>query len=191
MINRIAIPLEILDPKETTVAYAQLQKALKSSKDTVMFLRYFNYFLIGLISLAGLTLLVQLVFIFRGPGAAMAAHKADRAGTFKILTPQMLMVDHGARLRQQIKKRNIFAPSESSDAARLAAVTKARAEIQQRFIVAGVFIDQTPKAIIEIVTTGETVFVGEGEQIEGATVQRIADNGVTLKYKDLEFELKR
>lgn len=62
-------------------------------------------------------------------------------------------------------------------------------ELSDGLVVVGIDRSDNPRALIEDSKNKRTYFVRAGEQMNGMTVSRISDSGVTLSYEGKEIEL--
>ena len=94
----------------------------------------------------------------------------------------------------KIKEKDIFAPLDSVTQAlpeAADAATLVQNQINQwkaQWKVVGIVLDSQHEAIIEK-QTGDTSFLHEGEEIEGARVKSIQEGSVQLEWKNQDFNL--
>lgn len=188
-VNRVAVSLQLIDTKDTTLLHSQIQQALQGRKHLIKALKYFNYTLIALIAVAALFLLIELIF-GRNPYKSKPVEQVSLTEN-PIRTPANFLRPDNSDLQQLVTRRNIFEPVTTVDGVQNMAVDAAKTELYSKFRIVGVFIDQPSKAIIEVVSSGETVFVTEGEQVEGATLKKIFEEKLIFDYNGVQLELSR
>ena len=185
-INRISIPLKLLETSDTTLRHAQIQQSLKNNGHHLTILRQINKGLYILIILAAVYFLLVAAFWGRRGLTINEEHLG--------LPPERTAgaaLDAGAKwneLEHAMERRSIFEPLAILAQAEKNAFEQ---EILQRIRIVGVMLDESPKAIIEVIASGETVFVSKGDTVTGAIVKDIFENKVVLTYNGLELELLR
>ena len=190
-LNRIAIPLPALEARDTTLQYFQLQKRLKSTQNNIKFLKKLNAALTYLCLCA---LVYTLAVAIRGieqPDAGFQQFEiagANNGETRSYRVPESAGL---AALQELISRRNLFEPSVASVSRYNDLAEAAKSELLHKFRIVGIIIADAPQAIIEVLSDNETVFVGEGERIEGALINRIDEDKITVVYNEIELELNR
>lgn len=180
----MSIPLKLLE-SDTTLVHVHFQKTLKARRRDIKFLKYVNGILCVLIITAAVYLLLNVFLggprLDRLPEYAAVDKKTDRE----------LSSDANAKwneLQRSMERRNIFEPLDLVSPSQKVAFEQ---EILQRIRIVGVMLDEAPKAIIEIIASGETAFVSKGDAVAGAVVTDILENKVILTYNDTKLELLR
>ena len=91
--------------------------------------------------------------------------------------------------RNQIQKRDLFKASleEKKDSQDQNVVNLS--QIIKDLKLVGILLDQRPQAMIKDLKTNQTMFLNQGQQIDGVTVAEILEGKVILNYQDQKTEL--
>lgn len=85
---------------------------------------------------------------------------------------------------QQFLNRNIFeAPQKTADEA-------VKVSLANKFRVVGIVLGRIPEAVLEDVESKKTLFLHEGDIVEGAEILRIQEGKVVLRLDDEDIEIK-
>jgi len=183
-LNRIAVPLQQLETSDTTLRQAHLRQSVANNGALLHTLKKFNQALVVLIAIAGFYFLLEASFLGRR-GLKLPEEKP--VVTTEEASLPVIAYAQWTELSQLMERRSIFEPFASA-----AQKNVLQEQILQQIRIVGVMLDgANPQAIIEVISSGSTVFVSKGDEVAGAVVQEIFENKVVLTYNGLELELLR
>ena len=91
--------------------------------------------------------------------------------------------------QNQIQKRDLFKASLEEKKNSQAQSGAYLSELTKDLKLVGILLDQHPQAMIKDLKTNQTMFLNQGQQIDGATVADILEGKVILNYQDQRVEL--
>jgi hypothetical protein len=151
----------------------------RSRKD---FLKIFNQFLLlVLLGLAGF-LVYEMMFEVESIGRPARVVRSGEKTEISFFDRQE--EKPFSYYEQQFLKRNIF------EAAPKAVDETVKVSLANKFKVVGIVLGRIPEVVLEDVESKKTLFLHQGDRVDGAEVVRIQEGKVILRIDDEEIEIK-